>query len=891
MVKTKSNPQNESKSQKTESKSKRPKYQEEEPPIEKQNFGDDYWETAKEKFAKRNRPLIPYKTINYELKEIKNKIGLELVQIIKKNNKEILDCENLKIGTKQISNLYQKINDNLLKQLKLYRLECKIINKSVENFINENSKLGSVQLFFDNQTHSLDNIHDFIEYFEVNMYASYHLMKKLDTETQQLNLQILENFFEQVTKDPESPYIFLARASRVGALIEGFRLKIQLIEMNKRLILESEIAGKEKLKENKSFDKNLAEFKSEFLLVEKRYKQHQNLWLRCSAKLNDLELYDELLYSEATRIKQEIVKNWKSVFQNSKSKLKIPKITEKEVVKGQEKKKEQASYNDYSAWLVIFHTMLYMLTYYGNAPTSSTYSKALKLPEALTGILQAATPAAGFLSGFHYSTIIAKSYRGGYIISFSCMIFSNALYYLAKTWDSIPLIVAGRLLLGYSGARVMTRNFVGTKIKLKYRPLWSSYLVAFTAISITVGPGISSVLAFIPETVIIGTQFKVYNEFVFFFFFVSIAYCIIFFLGFTDMPGSPSNNQKTKYRKKIVVKKKDKNEKKDDEMEALEVGSQFTKKELQSFHFSEIDFIEPQNQKAKKVSDKSFHGLKALKNTEIVKEYFPVYFTLVIFTLIKMMQESIITEIPLTVKNLYGYTAQEAGFLICAFTPLTLSLSLLPGYLAIKKNYKLSKMMYVFSILLFILFILKINFNYDQPQNKVYYIIVTCLALSLSLAAEVSLTSMFGKIAPYYIVQSFWNPGLLSGCGDTLGRALGNLGVTIFSSFNGIKSLCFYMYIGWCGILIILIFIITFKLGIFVIPWKVNVNLAKIGKIDFAKVKQEDEDEDEEIEREREDREEEEREERGEDGVMEVKGEEVEEDESGNIGDDGEEKL
>lgn len=302
------------------------------------------------------------------------------------------------------------------KQLKLYRLECKTISHRIENFIKDNARVGSIEQFFDNEMFSLDSIDEFIEHFEVNMYASYHLMKKLDRETQQLNLKVLENFLDREVKDPESPYIYLARASRVGALIEAYRLKIQLIGLNKQRILESEISGGDKVNEGKLFDKKLTEFKNEFFLVEKRYKQHQNLWLRCSVKLNSVELYDDVLYSEAENLKRLILKNWKKVF--GETKLKIPKSAEEELKKGTVKKQESASYNDFSAWLVIIHTMIYMLIYYGNAPTAPSYSKALEFPESLTGVVQAATPLAAFISTFHYSNVISTSYKGGYAVSF-----------------------------------------------------------------------------------------------------------------------------------------------------------------------------------------------------------------------------------------------------------------------------------------------------------------------------------------------------------------------------------------------------------------------------------------------------------------------------------------
>lgn len=797
-------------------------------PQNKREFQEDYWETVKEKFAVSNKPLIHYDSINYELKNIKNAIGREILVHVTHTKSDIIECdEKLNIGEQQVNQLYSRIEGILDKQLDLYRMECQFLKKKIRDMIKESIKGKNVTEFFDTEIWNLDQIEEFIEHFEVNMYASYHLMKKLDRETQQLNLNILDSFLEREAKDPKSSYIYLARASRVGALLEGYRLKIQLLELNKDLIIKK-VGSKDETQERKIFNTKMKEMKEEFIKMEKLYKQHRNLWLRCSTKLNEVTLYDDLLDKESDDLRNQIKEIWKEIF--GEGKVTFPKKEEEE----KEKKKshaESASYNDYSAWLVIVHTMIYMLIYYGNAPTAPSYSKALDFPESLTGVVQAATPIAAFISTFHYSAVISTSYKGGYAVSFFTMILGCLLYYIAKTFNSVPVIIIGRIILGYSGARVITRNFVGTKIKLKYRSVWSSYLVAFTAMSTTIGPGISSLLEFFPESTILGTDFRSYNAFTFFFFIICILFCIFFYVTFTDMPGSPSNNKLSKLKEQKIkgapVKQSEREELK--KGEAVEVGSTFTKKSLKSFHYSEIDFLE-NKQDEKNIADPTFKGLKVLRHTQIVKRYFPVYFVLVVFTITKMIQESIIAEIPLTVKLFYGYNSQSAGFLFLAFTPLTITASLLPGYLAQVKNFKNRNMMLFFTICLFICLLLKINLKYDEAPNKWYYIIVTCLTLSFTLAAEVSMTAMFGQITPYYIVQSFCNAGLLSGLGDTSGRAIGNSAVSLFNSIDGIKALTFYMYIAWAAFVLILLIITFVKLDSLRIIWKVKVDSKRFDK-------------------------------------------------------------
>lgn len=56
------------------------------------------------------------------------------------------------------------------------------------------------------------------------------------------------------------------------------------------------------------------------------------------------------------------------------------------------------------------------------------------------------------------------------------------------------------------------------------------------------------------------------------------------------------------------------------------------------------------------------------------------------------------------------------------------------------------------------------------------------------------------------VTNKFLSIGMLSGLGDTIGRAIGNVNVTIFGSIDGIKAMDFWMYI--FDFLVYLIFLI-----------------------------------------------------------------------------------
>lgn len=149
-------------------------------------------------------------------------------------------------------------------------------------------------------------------------------------------------------------------------------------------------------------------------------------------------------------------------------------------------------------WLVLFHTSLYMIIYYGNSPTSADYSDALDVPDNILGLLKAITPLAAFVSTFMYNAILGRTYTIAYIVSFFFLTFGCLSYFLAKTFESVALIMLGRTMIGLGGGRVITRMYYAVSVPESQREFWASLLVASTALSITFGPGLSSMLEYVP---------------------------------------------------------------------------------------------------------------------------------------------------------------------------------------------------------------------------------------------------------------------------------------------------------------------------------------------------------------------------------------------------------
>ena len=175
-----------------------------------------------------------------------------------------------------------------------------------------------------------------------------------------------------------------------------------------------------------------------------------------------------------------------------------------------------------------------MFIYYGNSPTSGEYSEALELADSLTGILKALTPLAGFVSTFFYNALMIYGYHVSYALSFSCINLGLLLYFFSKTIGTWVTLAIGRLLLGFGGGRVITRKYLASETLPSERKFWASLMVASTALSITVGPGISSLMEFVGNFDVVFVEIRTYNVFSLGFLILGLTIWATFLIIFTE---------------------------------------------------------------------------------------------------------------------------------------------------------------------------------------------------------------------------------------------------------------------------------------------------------------------------------------------------------------------
>ncbi|RHY62407.1 hypothetical protein DYB38_004413 [Aphanomyces astaci] len=152
-----------------------------------------------------------------------------------------------------------------------------------------------------------------------------------------------------------------------------------------------------------------------------------------------------------------------------------------------------------SRFLNMFSTFLYMTNYYIVAPTSGEYATLLGGTAALSGVIVGMTPVASMLSAVLYSWWANRSFRNPLLFSTVCLVLGNLLYALALSYNSISMVLVGRLLNGFGGARSINRRYIADNYSREERTGASALFVTYSALGMSAGPAMAAVLNYIPD--------------------------------------------------------------------------------------------------------------------------------------------------------------------------------------------------------------------------------------------------------------------------------------------------------------------------------------------------------------------------------------------------------
>ena len=474
-------------------------------------------------------------------------------------------------------------------------------------------------------------------------------------------------------------------------------------------------------------------------------------------------------------------------------------------------KKEKAGvpvcYSGFDLFLVYLHTFLYIMNYYGMAQTSPDYSDALNLEKSFSGILQAATPGAALLFGFFINCITKTKYKCPYILCLFFLFCGNFMYFIADSLIvedenlAIGILVAGRVLFGCGGSRLMTRKFIAINIPSQYQSGYSNLLVGLSALAITLGPGLSSCLEYIDNTTleIDGLDFvfeiKKYNILALGFFGLWFLLFFVFLCCFKGYDVSVEKNLEKMQENERMLQKRflSLNQYyKGLEDQSIYENLELVNKNQENFlvsglvvnpvsNVSQQNYANPEGYKIV-VPDNIKKGKTSKPSFRVTFPNGMTWYSLWCFFIFKIIQEAFITELPQMFDEYYGYNSQIVGWFLLSLTAVGVPTALLTG--AATRKFE-DRIILLFGFIVYILACIgKINFEIDADQPFVQYIIASSFLFMGSLITEAAAISILAKVISPSLKLGFFNAGLLAGSADTIGRAVGNVSMTAFSEIR-----------------------------------------------------------------------------------------------------------
>lgn len=151
-------------------------------------------------------------------------------------------------------------------------------------------------------------------------------------------------------------------------------------------------------------------------------------------------------------------------------------------------------YHFMSLLLNLANTFLYMVNTYIIVPTADDYSMSLGAAATVCGIVIGAMAVAQVFSSVYFSAWSNKSYFRPLVFSSIVLFVGNAMYALAYDFNSIAVLILGRLCCGFGSARAVNRRYISDCVPLRIRMQASAGFVSASALGMACGPALAGLL-------------------------------------------------------------------------------------------------------------------------------------------------------------------------------------------------------------------------------------------------------------------------------------------------------------------------------------------------------------------------------------------------------------
>ncbi|XP_023752099.1 SPX domain-containing membrane protein At4g22990 isoform X2 [Lactuca sativa] len=159
-----------------------------------------------------------------------------------------------------------------------------------------------------------------------------------------------------------------------------------------------------------------------------------------------------------------------------------------------EENPDDQRYNFMSLFMNLVNTFLYMVNTYIIVPTADDYSMSLGAAATVCGVVIGAMAVAQIFSSIYFSAWSNKSYFKPLVFSSILLFIGNVMYALAYDFNSISVLLLGRLFCGLGSARAVNRRYISDCVPLKIRMQASAGFVSASALGMACGPALAGLL-------------------------------------------------------------------------------------------------------------------------------------------------------------------------------------------------------------------------------------------------------------------------------------------------------------------------------------------------------------------------------------------------------------
>eukprot|EP01025_Chloroclados_australasicus_P040926 TRINITY_DN4309_c0_g1_i1.p1 TRINITY_DN4309_c0_g1~~TRINITY_DN4309_c0_g1_i1.p1 ORF type:complete len:888 (-),score=107.73 TRINITY_DN4309_c0_g1_i1:634-3165(-) len=434
--------------------------------------------------------------------------------------------------------------------------------------------------------------------------------------------------------------------------------------------------------------------------------------------------------------------------------------------------------------LNLISTLLYMTNYNFVIPLINPLTRQLDQPSSMGGTIVGVSDVTAMIAAFLYSWWTNKFFKIPLVVSCVVLMVSNILFSISYDIQNknvgLAVLLIARLLTGLGAARSLNRRYIADFVSVKNRTKASAGFVAASAAGMSLGPLLALPLSYIVESkyAILGTAWTINDVTMggYIMFALWLVYGIVAFFLFEE-PKRKLNEMiiRTSYRsaeEEVTTPLLSHNEN-DERNQDLHEENRLVKS----------NDLEQARDLQNNQSRQKYNMLKdpAMKSVGVC---------ILMLFMLKLAQQGTISstaifQTPLT----YGaWKAAEVGLYLALVNLAVLPCNFLVAAISPHASDRLIMLISVLIAWVGCTVLLNIP-SVIWPLTFIRYLFGTILILIATLGLEcVSMSLMSKKISPQMAMGTL-NAGLLSTISGSLGRFLGNEGITLLgglaSSLSG----------------------------------------------------------------------------------------------------------